>query len=43
MLSPGALNRLCSLLHCQPGDMPEWVPDDEAAAKDKEKGSIQPT
>lgn len=23
-----ALNILCALLHCQPGDLMEWVPDD---------------
>ena len=40
LLSQDALNRLCSLLHCQPGDIMEWVPDDEAAVKDKEKDSI---
>lgn len=28
-----AIDKLCSLLHCQPGDLMEWVPDDEAAAK----------
>ena len=40
LLSHDALNRLCSLLHCQPGDIMEWIPDDEAVAKDKEKDSI---
>lgn len=35
-----SIDKLCSLLHCQPGDIMEWVPDDEAAVKDKEKDSI---
>lgn len=25
------LERLCSLLHCQPGDLMEYIPDNEAA------------
>ena len=23
------IDRICGLLHCQPGDLIEWVPEDE--------------
>ena len=28
------LNRLCTLLQCQPGDLLVWIPDNEAQADD---------
>ena len=28
-LSISAINSLCEYLHCQPGDIMEWVPDQE--------------
>ena len=28
-LSISAINSLCEYLHCQPGDIMEWVPDTE--------------
>lgn len=28
MVGPKALNQICTLLKCQPGDLIEWVPDD---------------
>lgn len=28
------IDKLCSLLHCQPGDLLEWIPDE-----DNKKGS----
>jgi putative transcriptional regulator len=27
------LDAMCRVLECQPGDLLEWVPDDEAAAE----------
>ena len=27
---PKVLDRLCTLLHCQPGDLIEWMPDSPA-------------
>lgn len=30
MVSWATLDRLCELLHCQPGDMIEHIPDSEA-------------
>lgn len=29
LLTHGALDKLCRLLECQPGDILEWVPDEE--------------
>lgn len=29
-VGPVPLDTLCRLLNCQPGDILEWVPDDEA-------------
>lgn len=26
-----SINKLCELLHCQPGDIMEYVPDDESS------------
>ena len=30
VLSQDALDKLCSLLNCQPGDIMEWVPDSQS-------------
>lgn len=32
-----SLDRLCSLLHCQPGDLIAWIPD--SPAQDDDQGS----
>lgn len=32
MVSVETINQICSLLNCQPGDILEYVPDDDVAA-----------
>ena len=32
------IERLCKYLNCQPGDIMEYVPDDETVERDKERG-----
>ena len=33
-----SIAKLCAALNCQPGDIMEYVPDDESVERDKERG-----
>lgn len=36
------LDKLCKYLHCQPGDVLEWVPDSEGGSKGNSEGGRIP-
>ena len=46
-LAPERLNGICSVLNCQPGDLLEWIPDDdedcELTIREKLKHDEKPT
>ena len=39
LLTQDALNKVCRLLNCQPGDILEYVPDDAESKESEDSGS----